>query len=85
MLCKFGRTIVLTDSPAIAPLHILSRRANRESIMYSVLMEDSKDPNSPVQESDMNSQLPLHMANRVDHRKQRYPHCIVWTPIPLLT
>lgn len=21
----------------------------------------------------------------IDHRKQRYPHCIVWTPIPCLT
>ena len=33
----------------------------------------------------MSPGLPLVMGERVDHQKMRYPHCIVWTPIPLLT
>ncbi|XP_074654958.1 transmembrane protein 222-like [Tubulanus polymorphus] len=33
----------------------------------------------------MTPSLPLHVSNRIDPKKCRYPHCIVWTPIPLLT
>ena len=34
---------------------------------------------------DMSPGLPLFKGNGVDHEKNRYPHCIVWTPIPILT
>ena len=29
--------------------------------------------------------MPLCYTNEVDHVKNRFPHCIVWTPIPLIT
>ncbi|XP_060600834.1 transmembrane protein 222-like [Ruditapes philippinarum] len=29
--------------------------------------------------------LPLYDAQGIDHKRQRYPNCIVWTPIPCLT
>ncbi|XP_064610518.1 transmembrane protein 222-like [Liolophura sinensis] len=33
----------------------------------------------------MYSNTPLHAAHIIDHKAQRYPHSIVWTPIPCLT
>jgi len=35
--------------------------------------------------SSMPGQLPMYGGNKVDHRKNRYPFCVVWTPIPCLT
>lgn len=34
---------------------------------------------------NMPGQLPMYGSQHIDHEKQRYPHCIVWTPIPCLT
>ena len=34
---------------------------------------------------NMPSGLPYYSENYVDHSKNRYPFCIVWTPIPMLT
>ncbi|CAH1774575.1 unnamed protein product [Owenia fusiformis] len=34
---------------------------------------------------EMPQDIPLYRAHRIDHDKSRYPHCIVWCPIPLLT
>ncbi|XP_076451797.1 transmembrane protein 222-like [Babylonia areolata] len=33
----------------------------------------------------MGSPLPLFEGGRIDPSKSRFPHCIVWTPIPCLT
>ncbi|KAK7093391.1 transmembrane protein 222-like [Littorina saxatilis] len=33
----------------------------------------------------MGSQLPLFDGGRIDPSKDRFPHCIVWIPIPCLT
>lgn len=33
----------------------------------------------------MGSPLPLFDGGRIDPSKSRFPHCIVWTPIPCLT
>lgn len=33
----------------------------------------------------MPGQLPMYGSQKIDHEKHRYPHCIVWTPIPCLT
>nr|XP_019928839.2 transmembrane protein 222 [Crassostrea gigas] len=35
--------------------------------------------------NNMPGHLPVHNGVRIDHAKCRYPHCIVWTPIPCLT
>ncbi|XP_062605804.1 transmembrane protein 222-like [Saccostrea cucullata] len=35
--------------------------------------------------NSMTGYLPSHNGVRIDHNKCRYPHCIVWTPIPCLT
>ena len=29
--------------------------------------------------------VPVYDGHHIDHKKQRYPYCIVWTPIPCLT
>ncbi|XP_046736701.1 transmembrane protein 222 [Diprion similis] len=42
-------------------------------------MKDSFEPSSPVS----NDSLTMDLV--VDHPRSRYPFCIVWTPIPLLT
>ncbi|XP_052082560.1 transmembrane protein 222-like [Mytilus californianus] len=34
---------------------------------------------------NMPGHLPLYGSQKIDHDKLRYPHCIVWTPIPCLT
>ncbi|XP_046340801.1 uncharacterized protein LOC124121780 [Haliotis rufescens] len=42
--------------------------------------------NSERSTINMPGQLPmLNGNNRIDHNKCRYPHCIVWTPIPCIT
>jgi hypothetical protein len=33
----------------------------------------------------MSSGMPLYFEDKIDHGRIRYPHCIVWTPIPCLT
>ncbi|XP_052211995.1 transmembrane protein 222-like [Dreissena polymorpha] len=37
------------------------------------------------EKSPIKMTLPLSNGHRIDHNKQRYPNCIVWTPIPCLT
>ncbi|XP_071109697.1 transmembrane protein 222-like [Haliotis cracherodii] len=42
--------------------------------------------NSERSTINMPGQLPMYNGNnRIDHNKCRYPHCIVWTPIPCIT
>lgn len=52
-------------------------------------MEDNTNNSrqqTPVSSPDiMSPGLPLFQADKVDHKKCRYPHSIVWTPIPILT
>merc|ERR1712226_1494580 len=40
---------------------------------------------SSVSSGRMSPGLPLFNSAMIDHDKVRYPHCIVWTPIPCLT
>ena len=46
---------------------------------------DLGDLSSDNSASPMAPGLPVHYDENVDHRQNRYPHCIVWTPIPCLT
>ncbi|KAK3104883.1 hypothetical protein FSP39_012347 [Pinctada imbricata] len=51
-------------------------------------MEERKtepDYTEKVAFNNMPSTLPTHNGYKIDHSKSRYPHCIVWTPIPCLT
>ena len=54
-------------------------------------MAKVEDPNKPGSETSsvssgrMSPGLPLFNGAVVDHNKIRYPHCVVWTPIPMLT
>ena len=34
---------------------------------------------------NMPGHLPLYGDKKIDTEKQRYPHCIVWTPLPCIT
>jgi hypothetical protein len=47
-----------------------------------VPIDDPKQ--KPAQMSDPNL-LSNIASDRIDRRRVRYPHCIVWTPIPCLT
>ncbi|CAF1029987.1 unnamed protein product [Adineta steineri] len=42
---------------------------------------------SPSKQVQMNEEsfLPNTVTERIDPKRVRYPHCIVWTPIPVLT
>ncbi|XP_071804984.1 transmembrane protein 222-like [Asterias amurensis] len=31
------------------------------------------------------SKISMHDTQPIDHKRVRYPHCVVWTPIPFLT
>ena len=48
-------------------------------------MEKEERSYSTSSSIGMSPGLPLFKGNGVDHEKSRYPHCIVWTPIPMLT
>ena len=49
-------------------------------------MEENKTTSTEkVAINSMTGYLPTHNGVRVDPIKCRYPHCIVWTPIPCLT
>lgn len=55
-------------------------------IIHPVGMEETKTRESEkVAFNNMPGHLPVHNGVRIDHAKCRYPHCIVWTPIPCLT
>jgi hypothetical protein len=59
------------------------------ALFYNVripVMAETK--NTEYQEKtaiNMPGHLPLYGSQKIDHDKLRYPHCIVWTPIPCLT
>ncbi|XP_064642490.1 transmembrane protein 222-like [Lineus longissimus] len=40
---------------------------------------------SGASDNSMTQSLPLFDAHKVDASKSRFPHCVVWTPIPMLT
>lgn len=42
-------------------------------------------PETDAEKRPIKMPLPSNEEYRIDHRKQRYPNCIVWTPIPCLT
>ncbi len=45
-----------------------------------------EDPSKPKQTSmGDDSFLPNGLNDRIDVKRVRYPHCLVWTPIPILT
>ncbi|XP_048771741.1 transmembrane protein 222-like [Ostrea edulis] len=52
-------------------------------------MADRETNNTTASEkvafNNMTGYLPTHNGVKIDHNKCRYPHCIVWTPIPCLT
>jgi hypothetical protein len=49
----------------------------------AIPIEDSPKPNQPKMNDD--SFLPNGLSDRIDSKRVRYPHCLVWTPIPVLT
>jgi len=58
--------------------------------MFTILMESDQrhnysDISSDNSSSPMAPGLPMYHDDKIDHQRIRYPHCIVWTPIPCLT
>jgi hypothetical protein len=49
----------------------------------AIPVEDSSKPKQTVMSDD--SFIPNVSNDRVDVDHVRYPHCLVWTPIPVLT
>lgn len=45
----------------------------------------SSDSSSDYTGSVMSIEMPLYFEDKIEHGRTRYPHCIVWTPIPCLT
>ncbi|CAH0715229.1 unnamed protein product, partial [Brenthis ino] len=45
-------------------------------------MNGDQSPGSPIDISDREQAL---LMDPIDHARARYPYCIVWTPIPVLT
>ena len=52
---------------------------------WHLAMDEKSTEEGRKQNCTMSPGLPLVAADKIDHDKQRYPHCIVWTPIPMLT
>ena len=46
-------------------------------------LENSPTAKQPQMNDD--SFLPNGLSDRIDSKRVRYPHCLVWTPIPILT
>ena len=67
------------------------RKTQLTAVCLHLLMEsnrrfaDSSDTSSDNSVSPMAPGLPVYHDDKVDHQRIRYPHCIVWTPIPCLT
>ncbi len=53
-------------------------------VVTCVPKEDRKSPPSPKLEPS-GSEMGVLNGTRVDADKNRYPYCVVWTPIPFLT
>jgi len=49
------------------------------------IFADISETLSDRSESPMALGMPAHVDDNIDHQRLRYPHCIVWTPIPCLT
>lgn len=45
-------------------------------------MSSDQSPGSPLDISDREQAV---LMDPIDHARARYPYCIVWTPIPVLT
>lgn len=45
-------------------------------------MNGDQSPESPI---DLNDREQAGLMDPIDHERCRYPYCIVWTPIPVLT
>lgn len=45
-------------------------------------MNGDQSPGSPIDLSDREQAV---LMDPIDHVRSRYPYCIVWTPIPVLT
>lgn len=61
---------------------------HREDIPASKISIDTVSHTQVSREESMNDDNNYGTTNydgRVDYRHVRYPHCIVWTPIPVLT
>ncbi|KAL3861231.1 hypothetical protein ACJMK2_007279 [Sinanodonta woodiana] len=55
---------------------------------YQRLVMAPAAPTIEILEGDIGGHLSENMGEepgRIDHKKQRYPTCIVWTPIPCIT
>lgn len=46
-------------------------------------LENSSKAKQPQMNDD--NFLPNVISDRIDRKRVRYPHCVVWTPIPVLT
>ena len=54
-------------------------------VMAEGKKRDLSNLSSSIRSVGMASRSSLSEGNGVDHENTRYPHCIVWTPIPMLT
>ncbi|CAG2250693.1 TMEM222 [Mytilus edulis] len=50
-----------------------------------VMAETKTIENQEKTAINMPGHLPLYGDKKIDTEKQRYPHCIVWTPLPCIT
>lgn len=58
---------------SITNIHVICVPCPQHCQCASQMSECASPPESPV------------IIGKMDHRRHRYPCCIVWTPLPLLT
>ena len=56
-----------------------------KNILFVFDMADDVESENKSDNTDMTPGLPFYNDGIVEPTKNRYPYCIVWTPIPLLT
>jgi hypothetical protein len=74
--CQAGGFIFLSQ-----PMNIVTKEESTTST--AVQIEDpSKSKQTKMSDDDF---LPNSLNDRIDVGRVRYPHCLVWTPIPVLS
>ena len=59
--------------------------ATSDQITTAIVIPSENPSNSKVNQMSDDNFLSNNSTDRIDTKRVRYPHCIVWTPIPLLT
>ncbi|CAF1641318.1 unnamed protein product [Adineta ricciae] len=59
--------------------------ATSDQITTAIVIPSENPSKSKVNQMSDDNFLSNNSTDRIDTKRVRYPHCIVWTPIPLLT